>query len=186
VLSDIGVDAIKIGMIGSPVIAQAVAERLAAPDARVPLVFDPVMVATSGATLADDGTIAAFERLMALATLITPNLPELAALSPEGTEALAARTGAAVLAKGGHGEGERLVDRLVRPDGSSETWIDDRIDTRHTHGTGCTLASAIATGLARGERLDEAVSAARRHVRAAILAAPRLGQGSGPLGAVGG
>jgi hydroxymethylpyrimidine/phosphomethylpyrimidine kinase len=182
VLTDIGADAIKIGMIGSPAIAEAVADRLSRADARVPLVFDPVMVATSGATLADEATIAAFERLMALATLVTPNLPELALLSPEGPEALATRTHAAVLAKGGHGEGERLIDRLVRVDGSSETWIDDRIDTRHTHGTGCTLASAIAAGLAKGERLDAAVAAARRYVRAAILASPGLGGGSGPLG----
>jgi hydroxymethylpyrimidine/phosphomethylpyrimidine kinase len=182
VLCDLGVDAIKIGMIGSPMIAEAVADRLSAEDARVPLVFDPVMVATSGATLADAGTIAAFERLMTLATLVTPNLPELALLSPDGPEALAARTGAAVLAKGGHGEGARLIDRLVRPDGSTETWIDDRIDTRHTHGTGCTLASAIAAGLGRGERLDEAIAAARRYVRSAILHAPGFGGGNGPLG----
>jgi hydroxymethylpyrimidine/phosphomethylpyrimidine kinase len=182
VLADLGVDAIKIGMIGSPAIAEAVADRLAAGDARVPLVFDPVMVATSGATLADAATIAAFERLMALSTLVTPNLPELDILSPEGAEALAARTGAAVLAKGGHGEGVRLVDRLVRPDGSTETWLDDRIDTRHTHGTGCTLASAIAVGLGQGERLDEAIAAARRYVRSGILNAPGFGAGSGPLG----
>lgn len=183
ILCDIGADAIKIGMIGSPAIAEAVADRLSAADVTMPLVFDPVMVATSGATLADEATIRAFERLMALATLITPNLPELAIMSPAGPEALATRTGAMVLVKGGHGEGDRLVDRLVRPDGSSEAWIDDRIDTRHTHGTGCTLASAIATGLARGERMDEAASAARTYVRAAILAAPGLGSGSGPLGA---
>jgi hydroxymethylpyrimidine/phosphomethylpyrimidine kinase len=183
VLSDIGVDAIKIGMIGSAAIAEAVADRLSREDARVPLVFDPVMVATSGTTLANVATIKAFERLMCLATLVTPNLPELAVLCPEGPEALAARTVAAVLAKGGHGEGDRLIDRLVRPDGSTETWVDDRIDTRHTHGTGCMLASAIAAGLARGERLDAAVAASRLYVRAAILAAPGLGQGSGPLGA---
>jgi hydroxymethylpyrimidine/phosphomethylpyrimidine kinase len=182
VLSDIGADAIKIGMIGSPAIAEAVADRLSHGDARVPLVFDPVMVATSGALLADDATIVAFERLMRLATLVTPNLPELAVLSPDGPEALAARTGAAVLLKGGHGEGDRLLDRLVHADGSAETWADDRIDTHHTHGTGCTLASAIAAGLARGDRLDGAVAAARLHVRAAIRAAPELGRGNGPLG----
>jgi hydroxymethylpyrimidine/phosphomethylpyrimidine kinase len=184
VLSDIGADAIKIGMIGSPTIAEAVADRLALPDARVPLVFDPVMVATNGATLADAATIVAFERLMALATVVTPNLPELAVLSPDGPEALAARIGAAVLAKGGHGEGDRLIDRLVFADGSTETWIDDRIDTRHTHGTGCTLASAIAAGLACGERLDHAVATARHYLRAAILAAPGIGRGCGPLGLV--
>lgn len=182
VLSDIGADAIKIGMIGSPAIAEAVVDRLGRDDARVPLVFDPVMVATSGATLTDDATIAAFERLMGLATLVTPNLPELAILCPAGPEVLAARTGAAILLKGGHGEGDRLIDHLVRADGSTETWNDDRIATRHTHGTGCTLASAIAAGLAHGLRLDAAVAAARRYVRAAIQGAPGLGQGNGPLG----
>jgi hydroxymethylpyrimidine/phosphomethylpyrimidine kinase len=182
VLSDIGADAIKIGMIGSPAIAEAVAERLSREDARMPLVFDPVMIATSGATLADARTIAAFERLMALATVVTPNLPELAVLSPDGAEALARRTGAAVLGKGGHGEGDLLLDALVWPDGAREEWTDARIDTRHTHGTGCTLASAIAAGLARGDDLSTAVTAARTYVRKAIEKAPGLGQGSGPLG----
>jgi hydroxymethylpyrimidine/phosphomethylpyrimidine kinase len=182
VLSDIGADAIKIGMIGSPAIAEAVADRLEQADARVPLVFDPVMVATSGAMLADAATIAAFERLMRLATLVTPNIPELAVLSPNGAEALARRTGTAVLAKGGHGEGELLIDTLIFPDGARTEWSDRRIETRHTHGTGCTLASAIASGLARGGDLETAVAAARRYVRVAIEAAPGLGQGSGPLG----
>jgi hydroxymethylpyrimidine/phosphomethylpyrimidine kinase len=182
VLSDIGADAIKIGMIGSPAIAEAVADRLDRENARVPLVFDPVMIASSGATLADPATIAAFERLMALATLVTPNIPELAVLSREGPEALAARTRTAVLAKGGHGEGERLIDRLVRPDGSSETWLDDRIVTRHTHGTGCTLASAITAGLAQGRSLETAVAQGRAYVRRAIETAPGLGVGGGPLG----
>lgn len=182
VLTDIGADAIKIGMIGSPAVAEAVADRLSREDARLPLVFDPVMVATSGAVLADARTIAAFERLMGQATLITPNIPELAVLSPDGAEALAKRTGAAVLAKGGHGEGDLLVDVLIEPDGLREEWTDRRIETRHTHGTGCTLASAIATGLARGDALVEAVAAARDYVRRAIEAAPGLGQGSGPLG----
>lgn len=182
VLSDIGVDAIKIGMVGSSAIAVALADRLSRADARVPLVFDPVMIATSGDTLSDDATIAAFERLMRLATVVTPNLLELAVLCPDGAESLAVRTGAAVLAKGGHGKSDRLVDWLVRPDGSSESWVSDRIDTRHTHGTGCTLASATAAGLAHGLRLEAAVAAARRHVRVAICTAPGLGKGNGPLG----
>jgi hydroxymethylpyrimidine/phosphomethylpyrimidine kinase len=182
VLSDIGADAIKIGMIGSSAIAEAVADRLEAADARVPLVFDPVMVATSGAMLADDATIAAFERLMRLAVLVTPNIPELAVLSPKGAEALVRRTGTAVLAKGGHGEGELLIDALILPGGERTEWGGQRIVTRHTHGTGCTMASAIASGLARGDDLAKAVAAARRYVRTAIEAAPGLGQGSGPLG----
>jgi hydroxymethylpyrimidine/phosphomethylpyrimidine kinase len=188
VLADIGADAIKIGMIGSPAVAEAVADRLARDDARMPLVFDPVMVSTSGSALADPATIAAFERLMARAALITPNLPELEVLAGPAADpaiaalALARRTGAAVLAKGGHGEGAELVDRLVDADGVRRAWRDARIETRHTHGTGCTLASAIATGLAAGLALEAAVAQARDLVRAAILAAPRLGGGNGPLG----
>jgi hydroxymethylpyrimidine/phosphomethylpyrimidine kinase len=189
VLSDIGADAIKIGMIGSAVIAHAVADRLAALDKRVPIVFDPVMIATSGAALADAATIAAFERLMRQAALITPNLPELHVLA-DGDPAdpaasamvLARRTGAAVLAKGGHGAGDELVDRLVVPDGVRQVWRETRIETVHTHGTGCTLASAIAAGLAAGMAMEPAVVRARDFVRAAILAAPELGAGHGPLG----
>ncbi|HET8612487.1 MAG TPA: bifunctional hydroxymethylpyrimidine kinase/phosphomethylpyrimidine kinase [Sphingomonas sp.] len=180
VLADIGADAIKIGMIGSAAIAEAVADRLGRTDA--PLVFDPVMVATSGAALADAATVAAFERLMRRAAVITPNLPELALLAPDGAEALARRTGAAVLAKGGHGEGAMLIDRLVTPDGQVREWTDARIETRHTHGTGCTLASALAALLARGRGLEEAVEEARAYVRRAIEAAPGLGKGNGPLG----
>jgi hydroxymethylpyrimidine/phosphomethylpyrimidine kinase len=183
VLADIGANAIKIGMIGSPAIAELVADRLAAADVwDVPLVFDPVMVATSGATLADAATVAAFERLMARSTIVTPNLPELAVLSPGGAEALVQRTKAAVLAKGGHGEGDLLIDRLVLPDGMVREWSDSRISTRNTHGTGCTLASAIAVGLARGDELADAVDRARRYVRNAIASAPDLGAGCGPLG----
>ncbi len=176
-LGDIGVDAVKIGMLGSPAIAALVAERLAA--LAVPVVFDPVMVATSGAVLADAATLAAFESLIALATLVTPNLPELAAL---GGEAALAGRARAVLVKGGHGAGEVLVDRLVTRAGEQACWQDARIQTRHTHGTGCTLAAAIATGLGAGMALPEAIAWARRHVRAAILAAPGYGQGNGPLG----
>ena len=177
VVSDIGVDAVKIGMIGSAETAHAVADRLAAVD--VPIVFDPVMIATSGAALADTDTIAAFDRLIGLATLVTPNLPELAALGGEAT--LAAR-GAAYLVKGGHGEGDAIEDRLVAADGAQTIWRSPRIDTRHTHGTGCTLASAIATGLGQGMPLAKAVARARTFVRIALLSAPGLGAGHGPMG----
>ncbi len=182
VLSDIGADAIKIGMLGSAAVAEAVADRLSRGDVRAPIVFDPVMIATSGANLADAATIAAFARLMRLAALITPNMPELAILSPDGAEALARLTGTAVLAKGGHGAGADLTDVLVTPDGTTRSWTDARIETRHSHGTGCTLASAIAVGLARGEPVEDAVAAARRFVRAALEHAPGLGRGHGPLG----
>ena len=176
-VSDIGVDAVKIGMLGSPAIAEVVADRLAG--LGVPVVFDPVMIATSGAALADAATIAAFERLMALATLTTPNVPELAALG--GHEGMAAR-GVAYLAKGGDAEGERVEDVLAIPGEAPHVMAGTRIHTRHTHGTGCTLSSAIATGLGRGLPLAEAVDRARLFVRSALRAAPGFGQGHGPLG----
>ena len=182
VLGDIGTDAIKIGMIGSAEIAQAVADRLALPDARVPLVFDPVMAATTGASLSDPATIAAFELLMRRATIVTPNVGELDALAGGDGAALAARTGAAVLAKGGDAAGDEVVDTLFLPRGSPRTWRAPRIGQGSPHGTGCTLASAIATRLAAGDPLALAVDAARRYVRAAIAAAPGLGAGVGPLG----
>jgi hydroxymethylpyrimidine/phosphomethylpyrimidine kinase len=177
-VGDIGVDAVKIGMIGSAEIAHVVAYALR--DVRVPVVFDPVMVATSGAMLADEATVAAFARLMRLASVVTPNLPELAALGGDA-ETLAATNRTAVLVKGGHGEGETLTDRLIGSDGEIARWDSPRIDTRHTHGTGCTLASAIAVGLARGETLSRAVEHARRFVRLAMLGAADLGGGHGPM-----
>ncbi len=178
-ISDIGVDAVKIGMIGSAGTAIAVAERLAALD-NVPIVFDPVMVATSGSLLADDATIAAFERLMAIATLVTPNIPELAAL---GGDSIAVRFGTHVLAKGGHGEGPMLTDRLLGPDGLLKAWSNSRIDTPHSHGTGCTLASAIATGLGQQLDLVPSIERARKYVREALALAPGFGSGHGPMGA---
>ena len=203
VVSDIGVDAVKIGMIGSAATANAVADRLlnlfsregGSPDwtpafageqgragqrhgARIPIIFDPVMIATSGSVLADPGTIAAFARLMRIATLVTPNLPELAAL---GGEAAIRALGPAVLIKGGHGEGALVTDRLVT-DASETRWTNPRIETRHAHGTGCTLASAIATGLAQGMTLDAATDRAIAFVRAALAQAPELGAGHGPMG----
>jgi hydroxymethylpyrimidine/phosphomethylpyrimidine kinase len=190
VLSDIGADVVKIGMIGSAETAQAVAGRLTGEG--VPVVFDPVMVATSGSVLADADTIAAFERLMSLATLITPNAPELEALTGRSVtdiakleaaaRVLAERSGSAVLAKGGHLAGELLTDLLVARDGTVSRWQDERIDSPHTHGTGCTLASAIATGLAAGLPLPRAVERGRLFVRMALRDAPGLGGGHGPMG----
>ena len=179
VISDIGVDAVKIGMIGSAMTAEAVADRLAQLT-DVPIIFDPVMVATCGSVLADQATVAAFERLMALATLVTPNIPELEAL---GGEQIAIRFDTHVLAKGGHGEGAMLTDRLIGPGGLVKSWSNARIETIHTHGTGCTLASAVATRLGQGEGLVEAIEFARKYVREALMLAPGLGQGHGPMGA---
>jgi hydroxymethylpyrimidine/phosphomethylpyrimidine kinase len=176
-VSDIGVDAVKIGMLGSARVAGVVADRLEG--LGVPVVFDPVMIASSGSVLADADTIAGFERLMALATLTTPNVGELAAL---GGEAAMAARGVAYLAKGGDAEGELVEDRLVVPGQEPVVWQASRIVTRHNHGTGCTLSSAIATLLGDGRALEEAVTEGRQFVRAALAAAPRLGHGHGPLG----
>jgi hydroxymethylpyrimidine/phosphomethylpyrimidine kinase len=190
VVSDLGVDVVKIGMIGTADVAEAVAARLER-IGPVPIVFDPVMVATSGAALADPATIAAFGRLLALAALVTPNVPELAVLGDReiatvaDVEAaamqLAGSSGTAVLAKGGHLPGDTITDLLVLPDGTVTRWTDARIDSRNTHGTGCTLASAIAIAIGHGRPLGEAIAEARQFVRRAILAAPGFGQGHGPM-----
>lgn len=174
VLSDIGADAIKIGMIGSAETANAVADRLAT--VALPVVFDPVMVATSGAVLADDATISAFRRLMDIATVTTPNLPEFEALGGE------AAISGAMLVKGGHGVGETVTDRLVDASGEIGRWDAARLDTASTHGTGCTLASAIATFLGFGLPLKSAIVRARQFVRLALREAPGFGQGHGPMG----
>jgi hydroxymethylpyrimidine/phosphomethylpyrimidine kinase len=195
VISDIGVDAVKIGMIGSAETAQAVAERLEQLD--VPIVFDPVMVATSGSVLADNTTIAAFERLLRICTVATPNADELAALArmevtgPERRDEAVKRvmdgTGCkALLAKGGDAawtkSDDLIEDCLFYGENEEVRWTSTRIGTRHDHGTGCTLASAIAIGLGRGLELPEAVAQARGYVRTAMLAAPAFGAGHGPMG----
>ena len=188
-VSDIGVDAVKIGMIGSPFVARQVAERLRAlrqEHPGLPIVFDPVMVATSGSTLADDATIEAFGELMDIATIATPNLPELQRLTGEedavsGALSLVSKHGCAVLVKGGHEEGEVIADALIETDNMT-SWQGQRIETSSTHGTGCTMASAIATFLARGDSLSSAVDRSRTFVRVALHAAPSLGSGSGPIG----
>ncbi len=189
-LSDIGADAIKIGMLGSPHIAMLLAERL--DSFAGPIVFDPVMVATSGSVLADEATIGAFGALMQIATIVTPNLPELAALTGRETipaeEVFDAATELAdaqdtiVLAKGGHGDGDQLIDYVVSPQGKLASFAHQRIETRHTHGTGCTLSAALATMLAHGQPMTHAIRIARAFTRAAIEQAPGFGEGSGPLG----
>lgn len=192
VLDDIGADAIKTGMLGDAAMVTAVADVIEALPTRPPLVVDPVMVAKGGARLLDEAAVGAVRaRLLALATLLTPNTPELEALTgcriASETEALNAGRAliaegvAAVLVKGGHLEGEEVADWLLTPE-SEQRFASRRIDTRHTHGTGCTLASAIACGLAKGTHLTDAVRAGRDYVQSAIRAAPGFGQGHGPLG----
>jgi hydroxymethylpyrimidine/phosphomethylpyrimidine kinase len=185
VIGDIGVDAVKIGMVPSAFAAEAIAKRLEKLE-NVPIVFDPVMVSTSGATLADDATVAAFGKLMKISTIVTPNLPELHRLTSEEDPVAAAlhlvgEHGCAVLIKGGHDEGEALADALIETDNMT-SWQGQRIDTKNTHGTGCTLASAIACFLGQGDGLISAVERARTFVRIALQDAPALGEGSGPIG----
>ncbi len=189
VLEDIGADAVKIGMLGTPVVILAVAGAL---PAGVPVVVDPVMVAKGGAALlAADAVAALREVLVPKAAVVTPNAPEAEALTAiavedetgmrDAAEALLRMGAAAVLMKGGHLPGPVVRDILVTRDGT-EIWAEPRIETRHTHGTGCTLASGVAVGLAQGMGLREAVARARAYVRAALSAAPGFGQGHGPMG----
>ncbi len=191
VLGDIGADCIKTGMLHSAEIIVAITAALDAAGAGMPRVVDPVMVAKGGAALLEDSAVAALKTvLLPTAAVITPNLPEAEALlghpiagadeMPDAARALRALGPGAVLLKGGHLPGDRIVDVLATADGI-ETFTAPRIATRHTHGTGCTLASAIATGLAQGQALGAAVARARAYVTEAIRHAPGYGQGHGPL-----
>jgi len=190
VLDDIGADAIKLGMLGGTDTMAAVADVLEA--VVYPIVLDPVMVAKGGASLmARDAVAVLRARLLPMATLVTPNAPELAVLTGMRVEtaadalaagrALAAR-GTAVLVKGGHLPGDTVTDTLIEADRREHAFTAARQDTPHTHGTGCALASAIACGLAQGMALPDAVGRAHTFVAAAIRAAPELGRGHGPLG----
>ena len=190
VLDDIGADAIKTGMLGDVAMVETVAALLdSAPD--IPAVVDPVMVAKGGAALLADTAVDAVRRLMVpRATLLTPNAPEAAALTGLEVEtgddlrragdALLRLGARAVLMKGGHIAGPSVIDILMTEDGET-TFEGERLDTRHTHGTGCTLASACATGLAQGLALDAAAARAWAYVAEAIRRAPGLGAGHGPL-----
>lgn len=193
VAGDIGVDAAKTGMLGTAAIVEAVAAAVDRNGIRQ-LVVDPVMIATSGATLSDDATARAMvERLFPRAVLVTPNLPEASYLLGRPVTRRADMEGAAhdllalgcraVLLKGGHLEESGLDDLLMTADGQVRVFSHPRIDTRNLHGTGCTLAAAIACGLARGEALEAAVATALDFVARAIAAGSelRVGGGNGPL-----
>jgi hydroxymethylpyrimidine/phosphomethylpyrimidine kinase len=188
-LGDIGADAIKIGMLGTGEIAQAVADVLEG--SSIPLVLYTVLLSSSGAALLDEAGIAILKnRLMRRAALVTPNLPEAEALTgvyPRSEHRL--RNAAMVfkllgvehvLFKGGHGEGETLRD-VLWSGGDFTPFEAPRQETAHTHGTGCTLATAIACGLAQQMPLKDAVARAHAYVQDAIRAAPGLGAGAGPL-----
>jgi hydroxymethylpyrimidine/phosphomethylpyrimidine kinase len=189
VLDDLDVRAIKTGMLATCAIVSAVAAALArVPD--IPVVVDPVMVATSGDRLLAPDAIAAYKgELFPRATLVTPNLPEAAALLGVGVagsedeairqaRAIATFGSRAVLVKGGHGHGAAAVDILASGEGVVRLTAP-RVETPHTHGTGCTLSAAIAALLARGEGLETAVRRAKAFVSAAIAAGRELGVGHG-------
>jgi len=192
VFSDLDVNAVKIGMLGNAAAIEAVAAGF---DRYHPknVVLDPVMAATSGEKLLRADALAALHKLIARARLLTPNLPEAAALLDASiardedeirrqAQTLLALGADAVLIKGGHGSGAESVDLLVDAGGCTR-FAAPRIDTKNTHGTGCTLASAIAAELAKGQKLGDAVRDAKAYVSAAIAAADRLrvGSGRGPL-----
>lgn len=191
-LTDIGADAIKIGMLGSADIARAVAEILAALAPATPLVIDPVMVASSGAALADDAVVEALKKsFFPGAALITPNLPEAERLCGfalntgddllHAGETLLSLGPHAVLLKGGHGGSDTVTDLLFTPDASPRAYIAKRVDTQHTHGTGCTLSTAIACGVGEGMALGDAIQRAHDFVQRAIRTAPGFGAGGGPI-----
>jgi len=191
VLGDIGADCIKTGMLHDAAIIAAVADCLEAMNPSLPRVIDPVMLSTSGAKLLDPAAMAALrDRLIRRATVLTPNIPEAEALlgrripdiedmepAAQSLRALGARI---VVLKGGHMAGDTVRDVVV-DDGERYVLESPRIATRHTHGTGCTLASAIATGLAQGMAPRAAIERGHAFVQQAIRTAPGLGQGHGPL-----
>jgi hydroxymethylpyrimidine/phosphomethylpyrimidine kinase len=191
VLGDIGADCIKTGMLHDAGIIAAVADCLDSAAPAVPLVVDPIMLATSGARLLDAAAVAVLkDRLIARATVLTPNIPEAEALlgrpiagveeMADAAMALQALGAQVVVLKGGHLPGARMRDVVM--EGADSYAIEcPRIKTRHTHGTGCTLASAIATGLAQGMAMRAAIERAHDFVQRAIRTAPGYGQGHGPL-----
>lgn len=191
VLTDIGADCIKIGMLYSAAIVEIVADILEELATDLPLILDPVLIAKDGTGLLDPAAITSLkQRLFPQANLITPNLPEVEALTgikinhpkamQQAANALLELGPAAVLIKGGHLPGDYLCDLLVTRD-YEKKFEARRIPTPHTHGTGCTLASAIAAGLAQDQSLPEAVRRAHTYVQEAIRTAPGYGQGQGPL-----
>lgn len=190
VFEDIRPDAVKIGMVSSAAIVDSIADALVRNSA-TNIVVDPVMVATSGSNLASsEAVIALRERLMPLAEVVTPNIPEAQALSgidiatPSDQEAaaraIASEIGTSVLVKGGHGMHD-ANDVLARANGRTTWFNGSRIDNPNTHGTGCTLSSAIACGLAQGLVVEDAVRQAKDYLTGALAAQLDLGRGSGPL-----
>lgn len=175
-LDDIGADAIKTGMLGSAELVEVVADTLARHAKNIPLVVDPVIESTSGTVfLKDDAIDVVKRRLIPLATLVTPN-------DLEARRLVLDIAGTAVLIKGGHREDARgVVDVLMQPGGGHREFISTRLNVTSTHGTGCALATAIASGLGEGMPLLDAIERARVYVHEAIRTAPGFGRGQGPL-----
>ncbi|MCU4182256.1 bifunctional hydroxymethylpyrimidine kinase/phosphomethylpyrimidine kinase [Bosea sp. BH3] len=194
VFEDLDIGAVKIGMLATAELIETVAAGLERHHAKN-IVLDPVMIAASGARLLESEAVAAIRKhLFPLATLITPNLPEAAALLDsaiaetdqsvdEQADELAALGAANVLIKGGHGTGDISSDLLRLKGGARQRFNALRVETRNTHGTGCTLSSAIAANLAKGLELAEAVGHAKTYISAAIAAADQVpvGHGHGPV-----
>lgn len=192
VLDDIGADALKIGMLGTDIIIQAVFETLEEKQGDIPLVLDPVMVAKGGASLLENNAVTAMKKLLLpKAFLITPNIPEAEILAgctiyntddmtvaAKAIQALGARN---VLLKGGHMDGDRLIDVLLQEDGTIKQYETKRIATKHTHGTGCSMASALTAKISQGIDLAVAVGEVQTYIHQAIKNAPNLGGGHGPL-----
>lgn len=189
VFTDIPPDAVKIGMVSSAGLVEVIAERLAFYGAKN-VVVDPVMVATSGARLIGEDAVDVLKsRLLPLATLLTPNIPEAEVLSAisiksaddmiKAAAIIGDQYGCAVLCKGGHNLND--ANDLLYSKGSIHWFKGERIDNPNTHGTGCTLSSAIAANLAKGESLVDAVSKAKAYISKALAAMLDLGQGSGPM-----
>lgn len=190
-IKDLGCDAVKTGMMADAPIIEAAADALDALAGGVPWVIDPVMVSTGRDRLLDEDAVQSMKtRLVARAHVVTPNMAEAGILAGQSVatpddmaaagKAILDLGASAVLVTGGHLEGDAIVDVLVRTDGV-ERFEGRRIESTSTHGTGCTLASAIATGLAQGLGLSDAVVRARAYVVEAIRTAPGYGGGHGPL-----
>lgn len=179
VMDDLEVRAIKIGMIPNREVAMTIVERLSKVKEPIPVVWDPVMISTSGTRLMSEVCIDYLkEFLVPYCTLITPNLPESELFPPPYK--------ANMLIKGGHAEGEAMTDTLILTDGSTYSYTEHRINSGNLHGTGCTLSSAIATFLALDYSLPEAVERAKKYLTFAIRAGQNqhIGQGNGPLGTI--
>lgn len=191
-MDDLGADCIKVGMLSNPSIIDVVHKTLQQEVPEVPIVLDPVMIAKGGASLLTNEAVDSLkELLLPKAFLLTPNIPEAIALSQlerdltDDSElllnVLLGMGSNAILLKGGHREGDLIVDFFQEQERNVMRFENPRIQTNDTHGTGCTLASAIATGISQSLTLEQSIIRARKYVYEAIMAAPGLGEGHGPL-----